>query len=349
MVLPLLAGATALMGGAQLGRIFMEDYAQDRDISRASERQQAVLDNLGAGYTGDQFNRAAFGAGIMDPETYGRQGFADARQAADNAAAMARQRVSSGPAYMNAALARERFEWEQAVANDAAAATAEEAALVRQREDMVLAGAGYNPVEMGIPSLRADALKTIGAGYGQPEPQLNPVIEQGVQEYGPAWRDTAPDIRQEVAQSGNELARVEEAARYFDETTAADRALDRGTAARMASQFKLDGTNFLRKYMEAGALQEADLAFMTDVLGDPTGWTNLTDSQKGRVQNILRTMREGRSNMLGAYGLTAPAPRSPSNPSTGGALEPVSVGDILRDVPTAAPRGFDSTFQRGGG
>lgn len=109
MLLPLLAAG---FGGKYLGGM-LEDRAEENDIERASERQQRLIDSLPEGYSGDDYARGAFGMGILDPEQYGRTGFADQRQAADNAAAMARQRVSSGPGYMNAQLARDQFETQQ--------------------------------------------------------------------------------------------------------------------------------------------------------------------------------------------------------------------------------------------
>lgn len=109
MLLPLLAAG---LGGRALGGV-LEDWEEDRDINRAAERQTGLLDSLPDDANGDAFSRGAFGAGMMDPQQYAQYGFEDQRQAAQEAAAMARQQVSSAPGMMNARLQRQMWDVEQ--------------------------------------------------------------------------------------------------------------------------------------------------------------------------------------------------------------------------------------------
>ncbi|QDY70135.1 hypothetical protein [Qingshengfaniella alkalisoli] len=109
MILPLMSAAFA----GRMGASFLEDWEEDRDIRRQGERQGSIFDQLGPEFSGDDYAQAAARQGALSPLEMLQQGFTDQRAAFDAEQAMARQRVASGPGYMNAALSREQWETQQ--------------------------------------------------------------------------------------------------------------------------------------------------------------------------------------------------------------------------------------------
>ena len=304
-----------------MGGLFGGDQAGSGDPMRRGGPGDTKFNESGALY---------YGGADIDTNNFLSQRYQQDLQTQQEAAAMARQQVASGPGYMNAQLNRDKFNLEKQTAEDLAA-------LNRQSNEWMVTNFGspqtkalyenpYLTPQLGQ-QLAADAYATANATLP------NQVIAQESETRGKPWQSMTPESRQEIYKAEDGLRNMREARNFFEKTNALERSAAGGMSdesRKQAASWMYQSLNFLREGFEAGAMQEADLKLFEDIAGNPDSYTNLSDGAMGRMKMIIEEAENRLSGINKSYGLV-PSGRSNvvyTSPTTGNALEPVDASEV---------------------
>jgi hypothetical protein len=165
MVVPMLLPLLAAGFGGQFALNRLDEFEREREQNRLGQRVTGILDQLPEGAGPDAQATALARGGLLDPAQLMQYGNQEYMQRVQDEAAMARQRVASGPGYMNAGLARDEFNWrvEQQAKADAIQKTALEQQ--QQFETQLLTEVGLN--DFASPAARTAAATTVAEAKTQ--------------------------------------------------------------------------------------------------------------------------------------------------------------------------------------
>ena len=355
-----LIGLLAL-GGLEAARGPIEDRRnriRGQNNVKAYNRGVAADPNRREGAADTKFNESGaifYGGGDISADNFLTQRYEQDLQTQQENAAMARQKVASGPAAANAALNARKYA-------EGKAFTEQQAADKRRFTDDMIELYGTD-AEKSVnanpyaPAATRDAISNTALNRAL-GPQVNPILAEQANLRGPEYLNIDPEVRQEIHSKEAALETFQDTIEYMDNTTAASRLASPEKTAEIMSQFNTISTNALRQYFDAGAMQEADIELFDELRGNPDAWNQMTNAERGKVTSLMKTIQDDLVSLNQSHGLISQPmrDRTPIDPVTNAPMTPVATADIINEAregakrtPSGGPGGAAGNPHFGGG